>query len=386
MDLQRVSVLAKKDLKKTVREPAALLMTLLFPAVLTLVFGVAFGGIGGDGETLYLMGVVDMDPSIGVWTGRLMGNLTETGLIELRGYTENETAQGDLIQGRIHAVLLIPEDFDESCDSFWAAPADPGRWLNTTLQLYLDSGSMLVTQAVPPIVSQAIATTIYGKRLTTMVTPVQVGTPTLIQTTSFTIFDYMAPGLFAYAAIFLIMVVAQSFTYERENGLLRRINVTPTTPAEFMAGQVLSNMVIALVQMALVFAGAFFVGFRPSVDVAGMVFAFAIASVFSLCCVGFGLITATLARSSGTATGISFLFIMPQMLLGTFIPTGTSSLMKTAAKFVPSHYVTEALISLLLRGAPPSSPAILLDTAMISLSSILILIAGIILFQRYGKS
>lgn len=387
MNLQRVLALAKKDLKKTVREPAALFMTLLFPAVLTLVFGVAFGNVGGGGETSYQMAVVNMDPwPNGSWSSRLLGNLTETGFLELKDYKDNGTAQGDLIQGKIQAVAIIPEDFGESCDSFWNSPTDPGLWLNTTVQLYLDSGSMIATQAIPPIVSQALSWTLYGGRLVSAPAPIRVGTLALVQAARFTTFDYMAPGIFAYAAIFLIMIVAQSFTYERENGLLRRIWVTPTTSSEFMVGQVISNMAVALVQVALVFLGAFLVGYRPFVNAAGLAFSFVVVSVFSLCCVGFGLITATLARSSGAATGISFLFIMPQMLLGTFVPTGASSVTKTAAMFVPSHYVTDALTSLLLRGAPVTSPAIMLDTAVVSIFSVGVLLAGILLFGRYGKA
>lgn len=60
-----------------------------------------------------------------------------------------------------------------------------------------------------------------------------------------------------------------------------------------------------------VFAWAFLVSYRPSVDVECLAFAFVIVSVFSLCCVVFDLITAITVRSSGKATGITFLFIMP---------------------------------------------------------------------------
>ena len=47
MDRQRVAAMVRKDLKATVREPAALFILLLFPVMLTLIFGVTFGGIGG---------------------------------------------------------------------------------------------------------------------------------------------------------------------------------------------------------------------------------------------------------------------------------------------------------------------------------------------------
>ena len=47
MNSQRLTVLIKVGLKKLVREPATLFMMLLFPAVLTLAFGAAFGNQPG---------------------------------------------------------------------------------------------------------------------------------------------------------------------------------------------------------------------------------------------------------------------------------------------------------------------------------------------------
>jgi len=108
--------------------------------------------------------------------------------------------------------------------------------------------------------------------------------------------------------------------------------------------------------------------------------------IFSLCNVGFGLITATLAKSSGAATGIAFIFIMPQMFLGTFVGSALSATAQSVGKFVPSYYVTDALTSLFLRGAPVSSPAILIDLMVISAISIVALLAGILLFRKYGKA
>ena len=47
MNLQRVFALTKKELKKTIREPAVLFMIFLFPIVFVFAFGASFGGFGG---------------------------------------------------------------------------------------------------------------------------------------------------------------------------------------------------------------------------------------------------------------------------------------------------------------------------------------------------
>jgi hypothetical protein len=107
--------------------------------------------------------------------------------------------------------------------------------------------------------------------------------------------------------------------------------------------------------------------------------------LFSLSNIGFGLITATISKSSGTATGLSFIFVLPQLFLGTFVGASLSSAAQVAGKFVPSYYVTDALTSLFLRRAAITSPAVLLDFSAVSISCAAILAVGILLYGKYYK-
>jgi len=210
-------------------------------------------------------------------------------------------------------------------------------------------------------------------------------TASLVEVKQASTFDFMAPGMFTFASIFLIMIVAQSFTEDRENGMMKRMRITPTTPTEFMLSQVLSYTVIALIQAILIFSMVYLMGFRPNVDAFVYIFAFVLVVVFSLSNVGFGLITATVSKSSGAATGLSFLFVLPQLFLGTFVGASLSSAAQVAGKFVPSYYVTDALTSLFLRGAALTSPVVLLDLAAVLISCVAILAAGIVLYGKYYK-
>jgi ABC-type multidrug transport system permease subunit len=388
MNMQRIIVLTKIDLKKLTRDPAVLFMMLLFPLVLTLAFGTSFGALGSNQSSTYQIGVVYMN-STGTykqWQQLFVDTLTGTKILNILMYADNRTAQLDLVQGKLSAVLLVPSNFGESCESFSKSPRDPNKWVNTTISLYLDSGSIIAAQAITPIVQQAIVFVIQGNSQTVMPTPIHIGSPSMIASSKFSQFDYMVPGLFAFASIFLIMNVAGTFTGERENGILKRINITPTTPAEFMLSHAFSNMVTALLQTMIVFTTAYLLGFHSKADMTGVALAFVICLTFSLCNVGFGLITATLAKSQGAATGIGFMFIIPQMFLGTFVGLAMSSTAQFIGRFVPSYYVTDALTSLLLRGAPISSTTVLLDLMGVSAISIVILLIGILLFRKYGKT
>lgn len=195
-------------------------------------------------------------------------------------------------------------------------------------------------------------------------------------------FNLMAPGLFAYACIFIIMTVAQSFADFREQGLLRRLNTTPMSSTDFMFSNILSNMIISTLQVVIVFVLALLFGFRSNSDIVGILLAFLLMALFSLSSVGLGLITASVSKSAGTATGLSFIFILPQMFFGTFIPITDTT--RPIAMFLPSYYATDALTSI-FSGASLISANILIDFAFISIVSIVIVIIGILLFKKSGN-
>jgi len=384
MRLQRVLALTKKELVKTYRLPAVLFMIFLFPVVFVFAFGAAFGGAGG-GQPAYQVGVVDMDQGLTPQSSQLfIDALKSAEILNIQTFADNQTAQSELSQGRIQAVMVIPPTFSQSFQSYQTAPNDPNRWINASVSLYLDKGSIFATQAIPPIIQQVLAA-FMGQTQQATPSPVTLKTASLVDVRQISTFDFWAPGMFTFASIFLIMMVAGSFTEDRENGMMKRIRITPTTPTEFMISQVLSYMVTALVQAILVFVMVYIMGFRPDVGVLVYVFAFTLVLLFSLSNIGFGLITATISKSSGTATGLSFLFVLPQLFLGTFVGASLSSAAQVAGKFVPSYYVTDALTSLFLRGASVTSPVVLLDLAAVSVSCVGILAVGIILYDKYYK-
>ena len=206
--------------------------------------------------------------------------------------------------------------------------------------------------------------------------PDPIGNPGVSQ------FDVMVPGLYAFVCIFIIMTVAMAFSEDREKGLLRRLNTTPLTSGEFMVSHLLTNTLISVLQVVIVVALSFLWGFKG--DIGGLGIAFLFMIFLSVCSVGLGLITATIAKSPGAATGISFIFIMPQMFLGTYIipPTGATQVI---SMFLPSAYVTDG-ITMLFNGVPLTNPLIWIKLGTVALISVVIVIVGIQLFKKYGNN
>lgn len=191
----------------------------------------------------------------------------------------------------------------------------------------------------------------------------------------------VVPGLIVYAVIFLIMTIAQSFSMERQEGLLKRLSTTPMTSAEFMGSQIISQLIVAIFQVAIVVILSFVLGFRPISGIEGLAIAFVVTAVFSLSSVGLGLITAAISKTPEAATGISFLFILPQMFFGTFIPITETT--RQIAVFMPSYYLLDTL-KLIFNGNWMDQ-RVLVNLGIIILFSLGVVIVGIFLFGKYGK-
>ena len=195
------------------------------------------------------------------------------------------------------------------------------------------------------------------------------------------VFELLVPGLYAFSALFMAIPVALSFSEDREQGLLKRINTTPTTGTEFIGSHLLSNVTMSIIQVAIIAVLTFLMGYRGSVE--GTIFAFVLMVIFSMSTIGFGLITATIAKSAKAAGGIIQIFVLPQQMLASGLYPLPSEA-KAISMFMPLHYVSDAL-TLLSNGVPLNDLRIWGDLLILILFSLVIISIGILLFKKYSK-
>jgi ABC-2 type transport system permease protein len=384
MNFSRAFALARKDWKRIFREPAFLFMLILFPVMLTVAFGTSFGAVGGSQTTQFKIGIVPLGDNATSFN-QFSHDLGASGAFAVSYYADNSSAQSALSQGQLQAVVLLPASFDQSVQSFRAYPYEPGEWTNSTISVYLDKGSALTAQVIPTMLVQVLDHGVLGVKSTPQATPLSLSSPSGVEVQGTSVFQSFAPGLFAFASIYMIMIVAQSYTTDRETGVLGRIMITPTTSADIVMGSVVSYLVVALFQALLVFACVYALGYHPVAGTAGLVVGFLVVTAFALCNIGFGLITAAVSRTAGAATGISFVFLMPQLFLGTFVGSALSATAQQAGRFLPAYYVTDALTSLWTRGASVTSPAVVTDLAAVVASSLVILTVGVLIFRKFAS-
>jgi ABC-2 type transport system permease protein len=205
----------------------------------------------------------------------------------------------------------------------------------------------------------------------------------IIEETGQSVFAFLVPGLFAISGLYMAMPVSFSFSEDRENGLLKRISITPMTSTEFIGSNIISNMSMSIIQVAIIAIICSLLGYRPVGGITGLIFAFIFMVIFSFSTIGFGLITATIAKNAKAAGGIVWIFMLPQQMLASGlypIPAETEII----SMFMPLYYASDAL-TLLFNGASLSNLTIWWDLIILVIFSLVIISLGIFLFKKYGK-
>jgi len=206
----------------------------------------------------------------------------------------------------------------------------------------------------------------------------------------YTIFEHMLPGFLAYAGLLTIYDVAAGVASERETGIQKRINTTPLTTAEYIISQMVSYSIKPIIQLAVGLSVAVAVGYRPLIffgttysigaKLAGCVLVIAFMVIFSFCSVGFGLITASFAKTANAAGGLAFAFIVPQQLFGSFIPPYIFGI-NGIGWAMPSWYAARGM-GMLFGGTSFYFWEIWVRLGVLLAISIAVYIVGILLYER----
>jgi ABC-2 type transport system permease protein len=129
---------------------------------------------------------------------------------------------------------------------------------------------------------------------------------------------YIVPGLIGVLlSLTMILVTSLAITRERERGTLEQLIVTPIGKTSMMLGKILPFVLVGYVQMTVVLILGrilFRVPVRGSlVELYGITFVFVMASL------GLGLFVSTVAKTQAQAMQLSFMLLLPNILLSGFM-------------------------------------------------------------------
>jgi len=165
--------------------------------------------------------------------------------------------------------------------------------------------------------------------------------------------DWLIPGVlgmnFMFGALFGIGYVIVRY---RKNGVLKRLQVTPVTPLQFLTAQVLSRLFLLTTSGAIIYLGCnllfSFVMLGSYVDlfVVGLVGAFAMITM--------GLIISSRTASEELANGLLNLLSFPMMLLSEvwFSLDDAPRWLHVISDCLPLTHMVKAAREIMLNGTP----------------------------------
>jgi ABC-2 type transport system permease protein len=164
--------------------------------------------------------------------------------------------------------------------------------------------------------------------------------------------DYLLPGIIVMGAMVTgIMRTSTGFVQEREQGVYRRLALTPLKRQTLLGSQVLQHYIVIIVQALLLIAIG---GMAFKTHLTGNLFLFwLVLSVGALCFMSIGFVLSGLIKTVRSATPINQITYFSLMFLGgIFFP---NSLLPTwlgnAAKILPSTQMGDALRAVVYNGA-----------------------------------
>ena len=222
----------------------------------------------------------------------------------------------------------------------------------------------------------------------------------------FSVFALMFPGFLAYSGLLTIYDVAAKIGAERETGIQTRLNTTPLTTSENVFAQMISYSFKPFLQLLLGLCAAIAVGYRPEIffgvyyspasKVLGTLLVIVVMIIFSFSSVGLGMLTAAMTKSANAAAGLSFAFIVPQQIFGSFIPPWILG-MDPVGWAMPSYYPTR-IFFFIFEGVPldkwptPWTDSLLNPTqelwirfGILAAFSIIVFVLGVVIYNRKKK-
>ena len=231
--MKTFNILLVANAKQFVREKAALFWTFLFPIFFILIFGAVFSG--GDDITFSVGLVIDDDSPV---AQNFSAALQQVPAFDLT-IGERDTEMKALEDGDRRAVIVVSNSFGESIAQGQKADID----------VYYDPTQTSSSQILLPIIQRVIDN--FDRALSGSTPLIQINEETL-QSHNLRAIDYLVPGILAMALMQLGLFAVAPIVVDRENKVLKRLGATPLRRSTMITSTVVFNLIVAVIQAALI--------------------------------------------------------------------------------------------------------------------------------------
>jgi len=344
MNAQRVGAIVERELRKFVRTPMILVMTLLIPILQLFVLGNAYGG-----RALHLnVAVVDEDggPAArrvreGLYTLQNSGDMLRP--VE---YASEAQAAEDVRHGVVQGAIVIPAEFSRRV----YAGESPH------VGLLLDNTDNVLSATLRGLVVGAVNRATRERMPPRVTASVGIDAVELYPYVPY--MRYMLPGVISLG-LFMSAMIGGAILYldDKQRGVHEGYLVTPITKAELVIAQMMSGTIKATVGgVLLAVIGALTAGATSVLQPARLL---ALVVLVILVSVSFMAMTSCIVARMNSPLLPRAIFGMLNTLLyfpsGAVYPTqGLPGWLRVVSKVDPFTYAVHALRVLLLKGAAVS--------------------------------
>jgi ABC-2 type transport system permease protein len=322
----------KKEFIQMRRDRLTVAMMVGIPALQLALFGYAIRT-----EVRHLPTLV-LDESRSSASRALVTAVRNTGNFDIVGDAQNRGEIATRVKaGEIHAAVVIPPDFAR----------DLKRGRPAQAQIIIDAADPLSSAAAIGAASVAATAASASSRTPSIEIRVRPWYNPALKSSS-----YIVPGLVGLLlSLTLIMMTAMAIVRERERGTLEQLVVTPIGKTTLMLGKIVPFALVGYVQMTVILMLGkllFHIPLRGS-----LLLLYGLAAAFIVACLGLGLFVSTIAQTQAQAMQMSFMFMLPNILLsGYMFPRDA---MPEPAQWigllVPLTYFLKVLRGILLKDA-----------------------------------
>ncbi len=323
-----VKVFSRIAIRRTFRDKTALFFTFAFPLIFLFVFGGIFGKSGGG--TSFKVAVINQSSS--PYATKLTEQIKSNKLYKVSPDVNSlDDAKDKMNRGQLDAAIILPSNFGEQKGQFPSGQAE----------VYYTQNNIQASQALTSILQAQLQGV--NKQFVAAETPFTVSS-TALNLKGLTQFDYTFAGLLGFSIVGLgIFGPVNVFPELKKQGVLRRLHTTPLRVWQYFMANVVSQTVVGLLTMALLFAVAIAV-FK--LNVVGNIFALVFFLTISIVMIlGIGLALGGWAKNERQAAPLSNIVVFPMLFLsGTFFPRFLMpDWLQTVSNFLPLTPVIEGI-------------------------------------------
>lgn len=326
--------LTKSALKMFARNRQALFFTLFMPVLIMTIFGF----IGFDRVPKIDVGAVVTEPTPA--TQQFVERLEQIEALKVTRGTETDERQA-LADGERVVVLLVPGDLMPDPDAK-TLPKPKTLTVLTATSQQQQAGTAL------SIVSQFLDKTTIA--LTSEQELFVLETKS-VDTKSVKYIDFLLPGIVAMSVMQMaVFSVAFVFADYKEKGILKRLLATPLRPHQFVTANVVTRLVVALIQTTILIAMGVFL-FHSHVYGAWWL-VLLISILGGVMFLGLGFTISGIAKTVDAVPAIANLVVFPMLFLsGVFFPTSMMpEWLQNVTQYLPLTYFAHALRDVMADG------------------------------------